>query len=697
MSFRIRDVADRHIPVSVARAGAFLLVLGLAACGGGGGGSNAVLPSAVTAPAPESTAAAGVDCLDFDFKTVTIKSRTITVHNNSAGTIYPVISTSANSVNEWVQACRRTRENYPTKYVYKLYVNEGTGIAPGSSVEVTIPLYSQLPDQSYITWWNGGRVLLADRNDRLLIATDANNDKDSLLATPPAGVSCKGTKTDCNLNTYSSNSQFRDSVYAQLSEYTFGAINLEQGTPLFVPDNVGYNISYVDHVYLPVAIAPKNNPYIGYSGSAMPLPDFRSRLSAFLASDAGKGWPVYNLAQVKLPGGYNIFAQRDGKPIVGDDMPVKIAGQINPPELILEECRTGTCSDADKAKPFGEAVQRMQNLWGSCVAWNDPLLSQSVTASVDCTSTPERVQLSADLLKIKLFFEENYNNYKKLACALPDKKFSFKEALQHIYGWVPFDENCGSNVNKLADTRIAGLDHAAAQSLYIHSLQYNYKTTYVAADPKLNFNPYVKLIHGKDGDDANDLHMSAYGFSVDDAVGFMSELGDGLVFTVGGATGLENEKQFTYQDGFEVKIGGDGAVAQNVPLIKSYGVCTQNGTAWDCKQDVVMPTRTRISGFRVGSVPSYPVQVHFTDLDDNVYTFVVNKRFPECNDASCIPMKKSDVDALKAGSQCKVVDRNGADSPRSAQWCVGFDPNQSRPEQVTKNFASFPVPVRFLP
>jgi hypothetical protein len=31
------------------------------------------------------------------------------------------------------------------------------------------------------------------------------------------------------------------------------------GTRVLNPDNVGYNISYVDHVYLPVAIAPKNN------------------------------------------------------------------------------------------------------------------------------------------------------------------------------------------------------------------------------------------------------------------------------------------------------------------------------------------------------------------------------------------------------------------------------------------------------
>ena len=114
-------------------------------------------------------------------------------------------------------------------------------------------------------------------------------------------------------------------------------------------------------------------------------------------------------------------------------------------------------------------------------------------------------------------------------------------------------------------------------------------------------------------------------------------------------------------------------------------------------KDVAMPTRTRISGFRIGSVPSYPVQVHFTDLDDNLYTFVINKPFPACKDTSCIPMKDTDVADLRKGLECKVLDRNKVEAAKGKTWCDGFDPNQSRPEELTKNFASFPSPVRFLP
>src|SRR5690606_33545931 len=145
-----------------------------------------------------------------------------------------------------------------------------------------------------------------------------------------------------------------------------------------------------------------------------------------------------------------------------------------------------------------------------------------------------------------------------------------------IYGWVPFNEGCGAAANALADTRIPGWDHAKAQSMYIHELQYNHQQAEVQGNPKLLFNPYVQLIHDK-------LDMNAYGFSVDDAVGFMSELGNGLIFTVGGPAGLENQRQFNYADGFSLAIGVpkslDGHASK--PLIKKYGVCVINQHADD--------------------------------------------------------------------------------------------------------------------
>ncbi|MCE0724374.1 MULTISPECIES: hypothetical protein [Legionella] len=641
----------------------------------------------------EISVAENIVCKDYNGNSMTLKPKTITIYNNSENTtIYPVLATSKNEVNEWIQGCFRTTEPYPTKYVYKLYVNEGTGIAPGSSVTITLPLYSELAKDRYITWWNGGRVVLADKNDRL------RNEKDESLATP-AGVTCQGQNAECKLSTYSSDVQFPENIYAQLSEYTFGdsIIQPKQSVRILKPENVGYNISYVDHVYMPVAIGPKNNPYIGYSGSAQSLTAFRDHLDSFLKTTLGQGWPVYNLNELKLPGGYNIFAQRTGTLPPEDNVPVKPKDGF-PPVLTVLSCIQGKCSEEQKKSlHYGESVQRMQNLWGSCVNWDEDV-SKYVTQKIDCPQ-----DLKEKLGALQQFFKQNHQQYLQMyadkKCHLtPDVEpvpFNYWEALKHIYGWVPFNEGCGAGVNPLADTKIPGWNHAQIQSMYIHDLQYNYKTNITS---ELLFNPYVQLIHDKDY-----LSMDAYGFSVDDAVGFMSELGDGLIFTVGGTKGLENEQQFNYADGFSVAIGVPQSMVDQVnkPLLKKYGVCVFNQDAEDLncqqvKQNVMMPDNSQIAGFRVGTVASYPIKVRFTDLKDNVYTFVVNTQFAPCPDgmeSSQCPTNKAEIVNKQS---CSVTKSDGEKHPKSNEWCQNANPNQQKEKQLTKNYLSFPQPVDLM-
>lgn len=635
-----------------------------------------------------------ITCKNYDGNQIEIKPKTITIYNNSESIIYPVIATSKNSVNEWIQGCFSTIDPYPTNFVYKLYVNEGTGIAPGSSVVITLPLYSELSKNRYITWWNGGRVVLADKKDRL------RNEKDESLSTP-AGVSCEGKNTECKLSTYSSDVQFPENIYAQLSEYTFGdsIIPPKKSVRILKPENVGYNISYVDHVYMPVAIGPKNNPYVGYSGSAMSLSLFREHLDSFLKKTLGNGWPVYNLTELKLPGGYNIFAQRSGTLPPNDDVPVKPSDGF-PPVLTVLSCIQGECNEEQKKSlHFGESVQRLQNLWGSCVNWNEDT-NKYVTQKIDCPP-----DLKEKLSTVQQFFKQNHQQYLQMysngQCNLtPDVDpvpFNYWEAIKHIYGWVPFNEGCGASANPLSNTKITGWDHAKIQSMYIHDLQYNYKESNIT--PEWLFNPYVQLIH-----DENYLSMDAYGFSVDDAVGFMSELGDGLIFTVGGTHGLENPQQFSYADGFSVAIGVPQPLSEQVskPLIKKYGVCVfnQDPNNLNCQQvqqEVIMPTNSQIAGFRVGTVASYPIKVRFTDLNDNVYTFVVNAKFAPCTDgmdpAQCPTNRAEIVDK----QSCIVNKSNGAKHPKSANWCANANPNQQREKQLTKNYLSFPQPVNYMP
>ena len=690
--------ARHHVPAAV-----LLLTLTLAGCGGGNGSS----PGGETAPPPGAGAPqskGSVVCKDYDMKDVTVTPKTITIRNNSGEQIYPVLSTSTNAENLWVQGCLRTTEALPTDVVYKLYVNDGQGIPPDSEVTITLPLYSELGPKQYITWWNGGRVLLADRNKRL------RNDEDKPIPTPNE-VNCQAQGTTCALSTYSSKVQFPEDAFAQLSEYTFGDSDVPAGQAarLLKPANVGYNISYVDHVYMPVAIGPRDNPYIGYSGSAQKPAEFRKALHSFL-NGLGNGWPLYNMSEVRLPGGYNIFAQRGGYLVQAPDVPVQPPDGQNPPVLTVKKCLDKQCTpEEQRTLQWGQSVQNIQDLWGACVDWGSEDISQYTSKKYpqDC---PAPQAMKDKLALVKDFFAENHRKYLAMydarQCTGEPKgsgkipphvaEFKFWEAIKHIYGWVPYNEGCGAGDNKLGATTAQGHDHAYVQAMYIQDLQYNYSQDAVKANPKLAFNPYVKLIH-------DDLGMSAYGFSVDDAVGFMSELGNGLVFTVGGVQGLENGRAFNYHDGFDVLLGNPAdRVPENKPLLKKYGACSlgQDTNDPDCdkvKQDVAMPDANRIVGFRVGTMPSYPIKVRFTDAQDNVYTLLVKEKFAACTGAltSCPPNRASIVDQ----SACSVVTPEGTKHPKSDTWCVGANPNQSREndEAAIKNHLSYPVPVQYLP
>ena len=68
-----------------------------------------------------------------------------------------------------------------------------------------------------------------------------------------------------------------------------------------------------------------------------------------------------------------------------------------------------------------------------------------------------------------------------------------------------------------------------------NGLQYNYQNE---PDPTQWFNPYVELLHS-----AKYVNMKTYAFSIDDAVGFQQHKGEGLIYAVGGPTGLQNPNE----------------------------------------------------------------------------------------------------------------------------------------------------------
>lgn len=239
----------------------------------------------------------------------------------------------------------------------------------------------------------------------------------------------------------------------------------------------------------------------------------------------------------------------------------------------------------------GLTINQMKQLWKYCTTKNDD------------TDLCKNIRTADDL------FQKNYAKYLSLDC--DHVKLTEDLMIRHVYGWVEFNEHCRNPfANKLMDT--PRVDYPTVQATYIYDLQY-----FATGE----FNPYVQLIHSSD-----DLAMSAYAFSIDDAVGNMNEKGDGVVVAIGGSKGLENDRPFDPKKKINVNLG---APTKGGPKWDSYGICTKQPD-----QDID-PNHT---SFTIYSV-DYPCTVTVSDSNKKLYQFTILNAPPDpavgrCNKSS---------------------------------------------------------------
>ncbi|MFL6796059.1 MAG: FG-GAP-like repeat-containing protein [Xanthobacteraceae bacterium] len=538
----------------------------------------------------------GTSAIAFPQCDAALPCKKIRIFNNSPGPLYVIIESGERPVDEWLQAQFNVQPNepdrkYESSQVIRVYINGAQGIPPQGSAEITVPFYSRLSPgtdgtqaNQFIDWWNGGRIYFYD--DTLQILKNYTLDSVQTIANPVTPGPCVGpVKRSCNAQPAIFFRPHADprgvglpaTDRSQLMEFTFADAITAKGKPYTINLNgVGYNISSVDQVYLPVAMEALTEPagQVQYIGTVMPLGtvsdpasanSFRGRLAQFLRDFPG--WPVYNYSadpfvvppppdRPRLPGAYNIFASSTNK---------------------------------DLTAP-GPTIQKMIDLYNTC---------KSSTAGI-CNNYNQVINL----------FNRNYEEYLKLgACAPPIPPAQFEnEILRRIYGWVPFQGTCGVKANDLLDTaKKLGLDFNKFQeNVYTKQLQYSKwdgGTSFV-------FNPYVKLIHG-----LNYLNMAAYAYSVDDAIGFQSYPGVGLIITYAGDTGLDNKTPLDRTKRVVVSLGVEH---QGVPEWDSVGFCS-NDTSKNV--DPLFPSFTFYPA-------GYPCTFTAKDLKGAKYQFVIQSGPP---------------------------------------------------------------------
>jgi hypothetical protein len=554
----------------------------------------------------------------------TVPTKEFKIYNNSLlGPIYPVISTPKQSLDKWLQAFFRVPASglptqvYANDDVYRIYVNPTTGgIAPGKYVVLSVPLYSQLlatdegvvPDE-FINWWNGGRVSLYD----VAKAIKADQGKDAKNPTTPiAGSPLVTCKVGCNepLVIYHSAKGMGDlpsNDPAQLTEYTLGGIN-EAVKPIgWKPQEVDYDVSYVDQVYLPIAMEPVNNPFIGWIGTTQSVGEFKGELENFLNSAEYPGWPTYldNNAQpiLRIPSTATIYASE-----------------------------SGASPSPDLSTP-GQSFNDTTKYWKSCTAGG---------GGAECGQVRD----------VEKMYLANYAAYQRAWIAaqcigvLPSTPDVEKSLLPHVYGWVPFNETpppakCKSPIaNAIYDTpgytqfvqNGKVINKYEATLLEYKQLQYE--------TPDGVFNPYVKLVHFKPY-----LNMTnAYSFSVDDAVGNMQTAGDGLVIAVGGPTGLPNPAPYDRKKNVQVTVGEPDAT---LPHWASHGFCTNYPTG-PCR--VTTPYDGKVLSWNLETV-TYPVEVVLLDTAGQEYRFVVTKGPPYAP----APRDNSPITCLTQVTWCSFI------------------------------------------
>jgi hypothetical protein len=479
----------------------------------------------------------------------------IVIYNNSEkDTIFPMLDAFTGNVDLWMQAQLRDQvsdvntqtfcNNSPVLFtscppgggatgkpptLFRAYINPDKGIRPREFVSITVPFYTQLTATNpatigkssgqYIDWWNAQRIFFYDGETAVSGAFNYNVDQDGHTVPPtpvnPIGgamvPSCaQDNMFNCEPVTLVSYVSIfpTGSIPFDLGEYTFAAAEgpppgglRPVGSALTINlKRVNFNISAVDGVYLPVAMAALGNTTPEqrvYLGTVTPVETVRAFLKTF--SNSGASWPYY------WP---SYFAKAAPTTALPDpptgELPYPLPKVPSANVVFAESYKVPApvppvlSSDTNGTPMLGTSAQALVTLWTHC------------TTSNDSSPTCKKIR------NVFAFFSTNYLETCHLGPPLPDTP----TLLRDVYGWAEFPGCVGG---PLAAT--PGYDTAIADFC---ELQYNYLTN---APPNEIFNPYARLIH-------DTVKTNAYSFSIDDKAAFLGVPGDGLIITIGGKKGL---------------------------------------------------------------------------------------------------------------------------------------------------------------
>jgi hypothetical protein len=605
-----------------------------------------------------------------------IPLQTIKIFNDTPDYAFAELEVGLNNPDQWIQmACNLTQTQaktfvYATTLTNRFYINGAKGIAPGASVVITLPLYTQLtasvdptkPNQ-YAEWWQGQNMQiftsvtatppLAYQNSFSGAARPKQKMLLSAAANPTWPTCTDQTGAPCPLEFFTDQDgtlpKFGPS---QLVEATLGATQVQTVVNDSLPialntANADFDVSYVNVAYIAAAMGPYKNNQAGYVGSPLLISQFQPKLAAFQKKF---NWPSFidldgTKAPIpKLPSTLELLARLSGGSAPADLPPVKTwPTDVWPP------------------------IQEIRKDWA--------------TYSSTCTHSPQRFTTFCDaILDVRDLIAANYAQYRAIfakQCTGTPVANTPDRIVSHVYGWAPWVESveagggCSPTANLLENTPgYSDNDYDLYSKVKLEFDNLNYGTY---PSPPYAFNPWVQFIHG-DAILPNQLGMpGVYAYSVDDAVGNLNVEAQGYIVDIGSTKHLENQKRA--QPEINISYGYQPGASVN---FVTYGVCGNDPP----QQKPVNPANAQ---FIINSTDPESCPVYFTDNKSpaQTYTFTVTKAPP----FTIIPnsdVKKNLASWSSGGGNptkyntTSIIDCSGntgvAPSQSSKAWCCTLLP-----------------------
>jgi hypothetical protein len=468
--------------------------------------------------------------------------------------------------------------------VSRIFVNDGAagkGVPSQRKVQVNIPKNGV----GKYGWYQAMRVFLFRANPLTLEKTVKDPNEYTVPDDPPLPNLCPNEPDGACWSGIAKAAYWKDAP-AQIIEYTAMSKDWtgtnktgvwpDQDDPRGVP-YLDIDVSYVDDVYLPVAVTLSDTGATKYMGTTMTFGVFKQRITDFLAMPPA-AWDNF-AAYSEKNWSTNVFSDAvdrsphipAGFPIISDSMTGLTSPLYTPKPEGPAQCSewpgcsalAGNCCPADdgtvlsccglvpylidKTIPNGKrtwnpSLPAMYARWNKWIAGN-PCADLSKITSWPSTKPDFDQKAFCEAFRATVQWVDNQyrtDPVVKTACsAFSDNR--------NYYNWCVL----GSIIGYTAGPN-SGRQPESVQALLRSvpwgdgklTLQYQwdkYLHYWAPYNSVFNLNPYIRMVKNKgDGIDAK----SGYSFSIDDQWGNYQDYASGFIVDMGGKSSLLNQESF---------------------------------------------------------------------------------------------------------------------------------------------------------